>query len=193
MVSLDSCILCFLFCFRIHTFDAGKGCNQIQELSDGTILADILHEMSPEFFEVDSLNRNTSGNWALDVSNLRTLLRLLDEYFGTVLGKKIDNSEIDLNEIARSKNIEAIINLVELVVGVAVMCESKATFIRNIFLLNPDSQAVLKELVEHVLGRATDLEDSDNVENADAAVVDVNGEEELIRYVVVSCIFRKFS
>lgn len=165
----------------IHTFDAGKGCNQIQELSDGTILADILHEMSPEFFEVDSLNRNTSGNWALDVSNLRTLLRLLDEYFGTVLGKKIDNSEIDLNEIARSKNIEAIINLVELVVGVAVMCESKATFIRNIFLLNPDSQAVLKELVEHVLGRATDLEDSDNAENADAAVVDVNGEEELIR------------
>jgi hypothetical protein len=66
---------------------------------------------------------------------------------------------------ARAKNPEEIINLVELVVGVAVMCESKAIFIRNIFLLNPDSQAILKDLVEHVLGRATDLEEEDAAED----------------------------
>jgi hypothetical protein len=68
---------------------------------------------------------------------------------------------------------------VELVVGVAVMCESKAVFIRNIFLLNSDSQTVLKELVEHVLGRATDLEDDQSTDEVMAAS---GSEEELIRY-----------
>jgi hypothetical protein len=81
--------------------------------------------------------------------------------------------------VGKSKNPEEILNLVELVVGVAVMCESKAVFIRNIFLLNSDSQTVLKELVEHVLGRATDLEEDQSTDEVMAAS---GSEEELIRY-----------
>lgn len=42
------------------------------------------------------------------------------------------------------------------------MSENKNEFIRNIFELNHDSQAVLKELVERVLERAVDI--SDHVE-----------------------------
>jgi hypothetical protein len=55
----------------------------------------------PDFFELDSLNRNTDENWALSVSNIRTLLRLLDDYFRTVLGKKIDMSSVDVQEIGK--------------------------------------------------------------------------------------------
>lgn len=178
------CLECFSIFFRIHSFDAGKSCHAIQDLSDGTVLADILHEMCPDFFESDALNRSTEGNWALAVSNIRGLLRSLDDYFKTVLGKKIDNSGLDVNEIARAKNTDEIIKLVEIVVGVAVMCESKAIFIRNIFLLNPDSQAVLKDLVEHVLGRATDLDEIEG-DDSDTGLVTAqdssNAEEELIR------------
>lgn len=138
--------------------------------------------MCPDFFELDSLSRDTGGNWALEVSNLRTLLRLLDDYFRTVLGKKIDNSEIDLNELARSKNVEEIINLVELVIGVAVMCESKNTFIRNIFLLNQESQAVLHDLVAHVLEKAVDIEEVyENEPNEAKASDQISNEEDLIK------------
>lgn len=167
----------------IHSFDAGKSCQTIQDLSDGTILADVLHEMCPDFFEADALNRQTGTNWALAVSNIRGLLRSLDDYFKTVLGKRIDNSELDVNEIAKNRNVDEIINLVEIVVGVAVMCESKAIFIRNIFLLNPDSQAVLKDLVEHVLGRATDLDEGegDEGEGNQGANNNADSSEELIR------------
>ena len=50
--------------------------------------------------------------------------------------------------------------------------------------MNPDSQAVLKDLVEHVLGRATDLDEIEG-DDGDAGIVHVqdssNAEEELIR------------
>ncbi len=40
------------------------------------------------------------------------------------------------------------------------MCENKSEFIQNIFSLEDDSQAVLKELVQRVLPRAEDLDSS---------------------------------
>lgn len=43
-------------------------------------------------------------------------------------------------------------------VGAAVLCEDKAVFIPKIFELNDLSQAVLKGLVEQVMGRAVDLD-----------------------------------
>ena len=49
-----------------------------------------------------------------------------------------------------------LLNLLEFIVGAAVMCEEKASFIRNIFLLNHSAQAMLKRLVERVLSRVED-------------------------------------
>jgi hypothetical protein len=47
-------------------------------------------------------------------------------------------------------------------VGVAVMCEDKATFIQHIFDLDDISQVVLKELIEQVLHRVVDINDDKN-------------------------------
>lgn len=140
------------------------------------------------------MHKATDGNWALAAGNIRTLLRSLDDYFRTVLGKSVDLSGVEANAIAKggAGEGEAILPLVELVVGVAVMCERKAEFIRDIFLLNPDSQAVLKEMVEHVLGRASDLEEEEGEgagegEEAEGQTAGEdkpqpsNAEEELIR------------
>lgn len=44
-------------------------------------------------------------------------------------------------------------------IGVAVLCDNKAQFIPKIFSLNQDSQVVLKNMVERVMGRLWDLED----------------------------------
>ena len=59
---------------------------------------------------------------------------------------------------AKSNDPDEILNLMELVVGAAVMCEAKAVFIRNIFQLNHVSQAVLKDMIEQVLSRAEDID-----------------------------------
>lgn len=59
--------------------------------------------------------------------------------------------------VVRAEDVEDLLSMLELIVGAAVMCEDKATFIRNIFLLNHASQTVLKGLVEQVLSRAEDI------------------------------------
>lgn len=111
--------------------------------------------------------------------------RLLDGYYKTVLGKRIDMTAIDVNKIGflhdnyeciyvyidpsicfivmpfvivTEEDTDDLVNLLELVIGAAVMCEEKATFIRNIFLLNHSAQAMLKSMVERVLRRVEDIQ-----------------------------------
>jgi hypothetical protein len=47
--------------------------------------------------------------------------------------------------------------LLELVIGVAVLCENKANFIQRIFSLDQSSQEVLKGMVERAMHRMWDL------------------------------------
>lgn len=77
---------------------------------------------------------------------------------------------------AKNGNLDEITALLELVVGVAVLCENKAQFISNIFQLNHTSQAYLKAMVEQVLSRAEDIS-NEEVEEENVEVVD--GLEEL--------------
>ena len=64
--------------------------------------------------------------------------------------------------IVKTHDPDEILNLIELIVGVAVMCEDKATFIQHIFDLDDISQVVLKELIEQVLHRVVDINDDNN-------------------------------
>lgn len=80
--------------------------------------------------------------------------------------------------LAKSSDPDEILNLLELVIGVAVMCEDKAVFIAKIFELNDVSQAVLKGLVEQVMGRAEDIEEDDKDHDAAATATNaVDGAE----------------
>jgi hypothetical protein len=56
---------------------------------------------------------------------------------------------------------------VELVIGAAVMCEAKATFIQNIFSLNHESQTALKGHIEQVMQRMQDYDNDDEGEGGD--------------------------
>ena len=77
--------------------------------------------------------------------------------------------------LAKSSDPDEILNLLELV---AVMCEDKAVFIAKIFELNDVSQAVLKGLVEQVMGRAEDIEEDDKDHDAAATATNaVDGAE----------------
>ena len=59
---------------------------------------------------------------------------------------------------ARTGEPESVLELLELVVGAAVMCENKTTFIHNIFGLNHNSQTVLKGLLEHAMQSMVDYD-----------------------------------
>mmetsp|Transcript_15944 Transcript_15944/g.26848 ORF Transcript_15944/g.26848 Transcript_15944/m.26848 type:complete len:728 (+) Transcript_15944:127-2310(+) len=143
----------------VNTFEISGECTKLSDLSDGLILADILCEICPAYFERDSLNNadEVVDNWALAAGNVRKILRMLDGYFETVLGKHIDTSHVDASSIAKTSDVDELWNLLELVVGAAVMCEDRDMFIQNIFSLGSHSQAVLKALVEQGMSRVEDI------------------------------------
>jgi hypothetical protein len=63
---------------------------------------------------------------------------------------------IYINISAKNSDPDSLLELLELVVGAAVMCERKATFIQAIFGLDHLSQTVLKGMVEHAMHRMQD-------------------------------------
>ena len=69
----------------------------------------------------------------------------------------------------------------ELVLGLAVMCENKAVFIRNIFSLDQISQTVLKGLVEQAMGRISDLDVESEENGAEKNLLKGEGGDTLLR------------
>lgn len=150
----------------VNTFETLPACSSIHELYSGRIIGLILSEIAPAYFEDVSSGLDSDDNWALSSSHIKKILRLLNEYFTNVLHKGIDMSAIDANAIAKNHNPEALLDLLEVVVGVAVMCEDKNVFIQNIFALEKESQIVLKEMVENVMHRTYDLEEDPGLDQS---------------------------
>jgi hypothetical protein len=76
--------------------------------------------------------------------------------------------------IARDQSEDDLIDLLELVVGCAVLCENKGQFIQAIFSLDHVAQAVLKGMIERVMGRVSDVAGGDYEEE--------EGEEEEVSF-----------
>jgi len=150
---------------------------KLEQLTDGLVLADVLHDIAPTRFPRDLLARPLSSsaastpttptaNWALALTNLKKLMRLLEAHYEEELGLHLHGgrggnsyfASLDLAGIAREKRNKDIIRLVELVVLAAVRApapEKARAYIERIMGLSPEAQAFLKESVEKTLQRAT--------------------------------------
>ena len=123
----------------------------------------------PEHFEWTSMAAAT-GNWAIAVGNLKSIVKSLEAYYHGVLGKRVvDLDTLDCKAIARNNDTDELLNLLELVIGVAILCEHKARHIQEIFSLGQETQTELKVLIECVMGRLSDVD-------ADAEVGEAEGE-----------------
>lgn len=169
----------------VNTFPLESSCLSLIDLCDGVIITAMLAEISPTYFDkANNLPGDQGSNWALCSSNLKKLLRMLEDYYKNVLRKDIDMTNIDVTAIARDHNPDSLFNLLELVVGCAVLSENKAHFIQNIFSLDHASQTVLKGMVERVMRRAITIPVDDSIDTSkQLAEEDVSEgiSEELIR------------
>lgn len=141
----------------LNTFSLPHHLGSLFDLCDGNIPLTVLSQISADHFDENSFPSTFihGGNWALSATNIKKLLRMIDEYYRTILHKRVLGiDDIDATLISKPPhNIDEIILLVELMVGVAVMCENKAAFIQNIFALRPVDQSVLKGIIEQVMQR----------------------------------------
>lgn len=140
----------FLGCFPTLS---GAPPTEISELSDGVALFEALSEIASDFFDPTTIARHLGDNWALKSSNLRKLLRNLEQYYHEGLGKDADFESIDVGAIAKDSDPEAIALIFELLAAAAVTCENKGEFVGRIMSMTPENQAEMKEIIQSSLER----------------------------------------
>mmetsp|Transcript_26487 Transcript_26487/g.54592 ORF Transcript_26487/g.54592 Transcript_26487/m.54592 type:complete len:586 (-) Transcript_26487:96-1853(-) len=155
---------------------------ELTDLSDGVIMFEALSEISLDHFDPSTIGRDLGDNWALKLSNLRKLVRNLEEFYHDVLQKDADFESISLviPEIAKNSDPEGIMAIFELIAAAAVTCDDKAVFIERMRdTMEHDSMAELQYILQDVLSRITDY-DAENAagdgdDDADSLVFE--GEE----------------
>mmetsp|Transcript_12474 Transcript_12474/g.18306 ORF Transcript_12474/g.18306 Transcript_12474/m.18306 type:complete len:598 (-) Transcript_12474:2129-3922(-) len=149
----------FLACFSSVS---GNPPTSIEDLSDGVALFEALSDIAPDYFDPTTIARHLGDNWALKSSNLRKLLRNLEEFYHDSLGKDADFKGCigKAGSIARSCDKEAIAELFELVAAAAVTCENRGEFVSLIMEMKQESQAHMKEIIESSLLRLSDYDAS---------------------------------
>ena len=157
---------------------SGSPPESMSDLSDGVALFEALSEMyvpclprlrpfssssltrcrsAPTFFDPTTIARQLGDNWALKSSNLRKLLRNLQEYYHSIR-KDTDWDKINVASIARQADAESLEILVQLVAAAAVTCEEKGTYVHRILSMSEGGQASMKVILEQALERLTDRE-----------------------------------
>lgn len=121
---------------------------------------------APDYFDPTTIARHLGDNWALKSSNLRKLLRNLENYLRDDLKKEATDSfeTLNVSDIARQADPEAIAQLVELVAAAAVTCPEKAEYVGRIMQMTPESQLQMKGIIEQSLSRLSDYEPSEGDE-----------------------------
>lgn len=128
-----------------------------------------LYCSAPDYFDPTTIARHLGDNWALKSSNLRKLVRNLENYLRDDLNKEAGETFAALNvsDIARQADPEAIAQLVELVAAAAVTCPDRAEYVGRIMSMPSDCQISMKGIIEQSLSRLTDYEASEVGEEQD--------------------------
>lgn len=141
------------------------------ELSDGVILFEALAEISLDHFDPTRIARNLGENWALKQTNLRKLVRNLEEFYRDELSKKLELVEVglDIASIAKAdEDMEENIRvLFQFVAAAAVQCEDRGVFVGRIMNMSTEGQMEMKEMIESALSKLENFsgEDHEIMEN----------------------------
>lgn len=130
---------------------------KIEDLDDGVALSEILSEIAPGYFNSSTISRNLGNNWALKSSNFRKIIRNMEAFFRNKLLKTADFSVINVSEITRNADSDAIISLFELIAAAAVLCEHRVEIVGRIMEMPNESQLEMKRVIEAGMGRLLDL------------------------------------
>ncbi|CAG9324491.1 HOOK3_2 [Blepharisma stoltei] len=137
----------------INSNNLSYGCHSIDDLSDGLLLYEFMSQISPDTFQ--SQLSEDSFNASAKTTNLNKLLRGLETFYYEELGKDFSNlfQNIDTSAIARNNDRSQLLSLLELIMGAAIKCKNKETYIARIVSQNEAVQSELMGFIENVLSK----------------------------------------
>jgi len=125
-----------------------------ESLADGVALAQALNQFAPESFTDAWLSKikasAVGSNWRLRMSNLKKVTQSVYDYYSEVLNLSLsDFSKPDLQRIAEKCDLGELERLLQLVLGCAVNCAKKQSYITEIMCLEEELQAnIMRALQE---------------------------------------------
>ncbi|KAL0947284.1 hypothetical protein HGRIS_013404 [Hohenbuehelia grisea] len=145
------------FIHFFSTFNLSRATSSAADLSDGTVLFEILSLVDEDYFRHPTRpSTGPTDNWVLRFSALKRLYRLMTQYFADVLQKPTSSLDVpDLQAIAKDHNIVATLAMCRLTIVIGVQCERKMEFIEKIQSLNESDQHHLMKAIEQVCYHVT--------------------------------------
>ncbi|KAG3102890.1 hypothetical protein PI124_g14522 [Phytophthora idaei] len=128
--------------------------SSMEDLCDGVFLSKIMHHIDSEYVNLEQINEQPGGNWALKSNNLKTLLRAVELFYTDELGQICHANElVDPLLIAKENNVHEVTKLTELLLGCAVQCPNKSEYIHPIMQMGASEQASLMHAIENLMHR----------------------------------------
>jgi len=152
------------------------------DLCDGVVMFEALSEISMDHFDPTTVARDLGDNWALKATNLKKLLRNLEEFYHEELQKDSDFESVSthINAIAKGEDLDNIVTFVELIAVAVTSCEDKDVFVSRMMEMDPEMMGELQEIIQDAYKVVTDF-DTDNAgedEDADSLVFEEEGDAE---------------
>ncbi|XP_022234759.1 protein hook [Drosophila obscura] len=125
-----------------------------ESLADGVAVAQALNQFAPESFTDSWLAKIKASavgiNWRLRMSNLKKVTQSLYDYYSEVLNYTLsDFVKPDVQRIAEKCDLVELERLLQLVLGCAVNCAKKQSYITEIMCLEEELQAnIMRALQE---------------------------------------------
>ncbi|KAI0028523.1 HOOK-domain-containing protein [Vararia minispora EC-137] len=140
------------------TFDLSHSVTTVADLSDGTVLYEILSVIDAEYFRQPArASAQAADNWVLQFSTLKRIYRLLTQYFSDVLRQPTSALAVpDLQALAKDHDPSSALLLCRLTIAIAVQCEQNKEFIGKIQSLSETDQHYLMRAIEQVHVRLDD-------------------------------------
>ncbi|KAI9981949.1 hypothetical protein PInf_009732 [Phytophthora infestans] len=128
--------------------------SSMEDLCDGVFLSKIMHHIDAEYVNLEQINEQPGGNWALKSNNLKTLLRAVELFYTDELGQICHADElVDPLLIAKENDVHEVSKLTELLLGCAVQCPNKSEYIHPIMQMGASEQASLMHAIENLMHR----------------------------------------
>ncbi|GKZ36175.1 hypothetical protein AbraIFM66950_007082 [Aspergillus brasiliensis] len=148
----------------INSFALGKTIRTTEELSDGTIIWEILQDIDPQYFLDEIPQRAPSDHWLSKWQNLKHIHKLLANYIrqqpdGMPTGLD-PNPNLEL--VAEKNSVKEANKLLKLLLIAAIRSPNAQTYVETLQSLSTPTQETLKNIFEEAQNgqhEATDGED----------------------------------
>ncbi|XP_067846390.1 protein Hook homolog 1 [Heptranchias perlo] len=149
--------LCGSLIIWLQTFNVSSACENVQDLTSGAVMAQVLNQIDQSWFNELWLSRikgDVGENSRLKMNNLKKILQMVLNYYHEVLGLQIaDFLHPDLNLIVEHVDVVELGRLLQLILGCAVNCEKKQEHIQNIMTLEESVQHNVMTAIQELMSK----------------------------------------